>query len=78
MGALRLIPRSEWERRLREEHECQPDTEEEIPLATGEWWTTKHNFLFPVTCDADGFLRPEDWQRVLIHIARLRPMDWYR
>ena len=73
---MRLMPRAEWERRLRQEYGCEPDTEEQQKLETGEWWKTKHDFLFPVECDAAGNLRLEDWQQVLIQIARLKPMDW--
>jgi hypothetical protein len=76
MGALRLMSRAEWERRLRDEFRCEPDTEEEQKLETGEWWKTRYGYLFPVACDAKGNLRPDDWQQVLIHVTRLRPMDW--
>jgi hypothetical protein len=72
---MRLMPRAEWERRLRQEYGCKPDPTEEQKLETGEWWNTAHGFLFPVECDRNGYLRPEDWQQVLILIARLRPMD---
>lgn len=61
MCALRLMPRAEWERRLRQEFHCKPDTQEETKLETGEWWVTEHGFVFPVACDAEGNLRPEDW-----------------
>jgi hypothetical protein len=75
MVAPRLMPRAEWERRLRQEYGCEPDAEEEQPLETGEWWKNAHGYLFPVPCDSAGNLRTDDWQQVLILIARLRPMD---
>lgn len=79
MTALRLLPRVEWEARLRQ-HGCKPldDTSgEPAPTPeTGEWWLTKDEFLFPVACDKEGSLRPEDWQQVLVLLARLKPLDW--
>lgn len=76
MIALRLLSRSEWERRLRQRG-CKPltDDSEEPKLETGEWWLTEHDFLFPVACDEEGKLRTEDWQQVLVLIDRLKPLD---
>lgn len=77
MIAPRLLPRDDWEDRLRQ-WGCRPldDDSEEPHLETGEWWVTKDDFLFSVACDEEGRLRPEDWQQVLIVIARLKPLDW--
>ena len=74
MTAIRLMPRAEWERRLRGAG-CVPDPDEQLEIP-GEWWKTEHGFVFPVYCDTDGNLRPEDWQQVLITLARAKPMDW--
>jgi hypothetical protein len=76
MTAARLLPRAEWEARLRK-HGCKPLGDDSEPrLETGEWWLTKHDFLFSVACDGAGNLRLEDWQHVLIVLARLKPLDW--
>jgi hypothetical protein len=77
MISPRLIPREEWERRLRDEFLCKKlEGDAEPGLETGEWWLTQHDFLLPVACDDAGYLRADDWQSVLILIARLKPMDW--
>lgn len=76
MIAPRLMPRTEWSERL-ERMGCKrlEDDAAEPRLETGEWWLTDHEFLFPVACDPQGNLRIDDWQQVLILIARLRPLD---
>ena len=75
MIAPRLMPRTEWEGRLRQLG-CKPLGDDSEPqLETGEWWLTKDDFLFPVACDERGKLRTEDWQQVLVLIARLKPLD---
>ena len=78
MIAPRLIPRAEWERRLQADYRCKRliEADSEPKLESGEWWLTEHNFLFPVASDEDGNLRIEDWQQVLILIARLKPLNW--
>lgn len=76
MIAPRLLHRTEWEHRLRQMG-CKPvDDGSEPKLETGEWWLTEHDFLFPVACDENGDLRTDDWQQVLILLARLKPIDW--
>lgn len=76
MIAPRLMPRSEWERRLRSEHNCSPYTGEGVTgLTTGEFWITEHKALFVVPCDAAGLLRLDDWQQVVVRIAGLRTLD---
>jgi hypothetical protein len=77
MIAPRLMARSEWEARLRQQG-CKPlgDTSSDPPLKTGEWWVTEHDFLFAVPSDGEGRLRPDDWQQMLVVLARLKPLDW--
>lgn len=75
MTALRLFSRSEWEGRLIKAG-CKPyDAKGLAGLETGEWWLTEHNRLFVVPCDTNGALRPDDWQEVVIQLAKLKPLD---
>jgi hypothetical protein len=76
MIAPRLMPRGDWEVRLQKMACKKLEDDSEPTLETGEWWLTEHEFLFPVACDSQGYLRIEDWQQVLILIARLRPLNW--
>jgi hypothetical protein len=77
MAALRLIPREEWAPRLTQQHHCEraPVAPFRSGLKSGEWWVTENDRLFPVPCDSEGRLRSEDWQEVLVLIAKLKPLD---
>lgn len=75
MIAPRLLDRAEWEKRLREQGCKKYDAGDRSGLETGEWWVTKHNGLFVVPCDLAGRLRSDDWQQVVVQIAKLRPLD---
>jgi hypothetical protein len=75
MAAMRLMPRAEWERRLRNEHSCKPATDQPYKPKSGEWWLNQWGFLFPVPCDREGKLRSDDWQEVLNNVTQGRPLD---
>ena len=76
MIAPRLLERKIWEKLLSKEHGCKKDSGgENPPIETGEWWLTSHDFLFIVPCERDGRLRTDDLQRVVVEIARLKPLD---
>lgn len=76
MAPVRLMPRAEWSRRLRDEHACRPATDEPYQPRTGEWWLNQWDCLFVVPCSREGYLRSDDWQEVLINVSRGRPLDW--
>ena len=76
MPAVRLMPREEWEPRLRNEHHCKPLETDRPGLETGEWWVTEHDRLFPVAADPNGYLRIDDWQHIIAWIPKLKPLDW--
>lgn len=75
MVALRLLNREAWERILLSQG-CRREPAGLSPeLETGEWWLTTHEFLFSVPCDERGLLRSDDLQRVIVEIAKLKPLD---
>ena len=78
MSAVRLFPRSEWSKRLRKDYGCKPIDESDEPnppkLKSGEWWVTEHQFVFSVPADYLGNLRSDDFQQVVVQIAKLKPM----
>ena len=74
MSAMRLIPREQWAARL-EDMDCLLYRKAK-PLKTAEYWVTKHDRVFVVTADESGRLRQDDWQLVLVQIAKLRPIDF--
>lgn len=76
MIAPRLLKRSEWELRLKDRKCSRCDIGALSGLETGEWWATEHNRIFVVPCDDKGFLRTDDWQTVLVQLAKSnRPID---
>lgn len=77
MIAPRLIPRDEWESRLRSEFNCKRfENFKGKSLETGEWWETIHGRIFSVSVDTEGRLRSDDFQQVIVRIAQLKPLDW--
>lgn len=76
MSAIRLMPRKEWEDRLRNEHRCKPLETGRPGLENGEWWVTEHDRLFPVSVDRLGNMRTDDWQHIIVRISQLKPLDW--
>jgi hypothetical protein len=75
MGAVRLVQREVWERKLASLG-CKQVAPKQ-PLETAEVWETKDGLLFMVPIDnAPGALRVEDLSTVLAQIARLKPTEW--
>ena len=78
MISPRLIPKIEWEQRLRDEFKCRPARADDIirhPLRTAYWWENEHGYIFPVPCEKDGSIRLDDFQMVLISVAKLKPIQ---
>jgi hypothetical protein len=73
MIALRFLPRSEWERRLRQYH-CRP-VAGLGRLNTAEWWRARWNFLFTVPIEGDGSCYEDDFQRVIAKLMISAPPD---
>jgi hypothetical protein len=73
MIALRFLPRSEWESRLRR-YQCRP-----VPglgrLNTAEWWRARWNYLFTVPVEADGSCYEDDFQRMIAKLMTSAPAD---
>lgn len=73
MIAPRLLKKTEWELRLTDRKCVKCDFGKFSGLETGEWWATEHDRLFLVPCDENGLLRSDDWQTVLVQLAKLKP-----
>jgi hypothetical protein len=72
VAAVRVLARAEWEAQLRQ-LKCWPYIGAN-PLRTAEDWETEHGFLFFVPMDnAEGRLRFDDLNTVLVQIAKLKP-----
>jgi hypothetical protein len=73
MIALRFLPRSEWEKRLRR-YRCVP-----VPglgrLNTAEWWRATWNFLFTVPIEDDGSCHEQAFQRLVAELMRSAPAN---
>ena len=75
MSPVRLLPREEWERKLRH-YGCEP-LEGLGPLNTAEWWRWPWGGVpFTVPVEADG--RMDEWalRRIESDMAKLAPPDW--
>lgn len=76
MIAPRRMQREEWERKLREEHGCEPDHDGDLmpKLETAEYWQTSDKIVFTVPVDNEGCVLIDDWLRVIASLGPLKPL----
>lgn len=75
MIAVRLLPRDDWDRRLRS-YGCCP-LEGLTQLNTAEWWRWPWGGApFTVPCEVDGSMDEWTFQGIMKDMGELAPPDW--